>query len=794
MLNDRYTISEVIGKGGWGEVSLGVDSTTGQSVAIKKILLYGGLPADTIRTEVDTLARLNHPGVVRYVDSFMDDEAVYAVNEYIAGETLGQILERGALPLVRVERYTFQILGALDYIHSQGVIHSDLKPANVMIDESDNVRLIDFGLVRTASAEIAADIKEIRGTLEYMSPEQADGNPYDIRSDIFSLGVVLYELCTGRKPFVGEYDMAVIYSILYEDPVPPDKINPEISPSLSEAILKLLTKSPAERPASASHAAELLRGVFTPTTAEETVSGNRLAVLPFEFPPEDLDSSRIAGGLIDELHARLKQLPGLDLISPIKVSQRADKLTDGQAVRTLLGGDYYLTGSVRRMADWVRIYVMLNNAADDEVVWSDKFDSSMSNLFDVIDTITGKVTDCCRSHLIPDKAIRKPDATTTKPEAYELYLLARGYYVKYSKQDFELARNMYLEALKIDPDYALAHVGVADCYCAEYMNYFNRSDEAVAKATEWAEKALALVPDLPEAYRALGRIMQTTGRTKEAEAYYLKAVTYKEEYYQAYRSLGWLAKDGFKYGEALRWIRKSLSINSTDLETIFLKGVLHFERKESNQAANDLTRCLELRPDYGRAHFLLGLVYHQLGRVNDAIESMTRAVRYGGDINAPYVLGYLYMCSGEFVKSINYLQDAVKYQEIAFAARYFLGVVCVLTEQPDVAKTCFDAVVKDCRDLLAQDDQFLMARAVLAQALAMQGDAAACRAEIELLEPHVEDDGSIAYDVARAFAILGDAEMARRYIGIAIDIHQGPTQAEIDLDPILKRFLPPEMS
>jgi len=794
MLNDRYTVSEVIGKGGWGEVSLGQDSRTGQSVAIKKIPLDMGLPADTIRTEIDTLARLDHPGVVHYVDSFSDEEAVYAVNEYIKGETLEQILAKGPLPPQRVERYTQQVLDALGYVHSQGIIHSDLKPGNLMIDESDNVRLIDFGLVRTASAEIAADIKEIRGTLEYMSPEQADGNPYDIRSDIFSLGVVLYELCTGRKPFTGEYDMAIIYSILYEDPVPPDKINPEVSPALSDAILKLLTKSPAERPASAAHVAEMLRGAFTPAKTEETADGNRLAVLPFEFPADDADSGRIAVGLLDEFHVRLKQLQGLDVISPIKVAQRAGKLTDGQAVRTLLGGDYYLTGSVRRMADWVRIYVMLNRAADDGVIWSDKFDSSMSNLFDVIDTITEKVTDCCRSHLIPDKMQKRPGATTTKPEAYELYLLARGYYVKYSRQDFELARNMYLEALKIDPDYALAHVGVADCYCAEFMNYFDRSDEAVAKATRWAEKALEIVPDLPEAYRALGRIMQTTGRAKEAEAYYLKAVTYKEDYYQAYRSLGWLAKDALKYGEALRWIRKSLSINSTDLETIFLKGVLHFERRESKHAVNDFTRCLELRPDYGRAYFALGLVYSQLGRISDAVEAMTKAVNFGGDINAPYMLGYLYMCSGDYIKSINYLQQAVQYKEIAFAARYFLGIVCTLTDQPDIARTCFDAVVSECRDLLEGQGDFVMARAVLIQALAMTGEQDMCRAEIERLLPHVDEDGSIAYEVARAYAIMGDAEMARRYIGIAIDTHQGPTQAEIDQDPILKRFMPADES
>jgi serine/threonine protein kinase len=217
MLNERYAISKVLGKGGWGEVSLAVDTRSGQSVAVKKILLYAGLPADTIRSEIETLARLNHPGVVRYMDSFSDEEAVYSISEYIEGRTLEQILEQGPMPLERIERYAFQILDALEYIHSQGVIHSDIKPANLMIDAADSVRLIDFGLVRTASAEIAADIKEIRGTLEYMSPEQAEGNPYDIRSDIFSLGVVLYELCTGRRPFSGEYDMAVIYSILYRD-------------------------------------------------------------------------------------------------------------------------------------------------------------------------------------------------------------------------------------------------------------------------------------------------------------------------------------------------------------------------------------------------------------------------------------------------------------------------------------------------------------------------------------------------------------------------------------------------
>ncbi len=139
--------------------------------------------------------------------------------------------------------------------------------------------------------------------------------------------------------------------------------------------------------------------------------------------------------------------------------------------------------------------------------------------------------------------------------------------------------------------------------------------------------------------------------------------------------------------------------------------------------------------------------------------------------------------------SINYLQQAVRYKEIAFAARYFLGIVCLLADQWDVAQTCFEAVVNECRRLLTRQSDFVMARAVLTQALALLGDADSCRAEIELLEPHVDDDGSIAYDIARAYAIMGDEEMARRYVGIAVDTHQGPTQSEIALDPVLRRFL-----
>jgi serine/threonine protein kinase/lipoprotein NlpI len=792
MLNNRYQIIRKLGFGGWGEVSLALDNTSGKQVAIKRIDPVKTASGDSLQKEIDALSRLNHPHVIKYIESFVAGNSPYLVTEYVPGITLEERLKQGPLALLETERYSIQILDALGYIHSQGIVHSDLKPANIIIDSDNSARLIDFGIIRTASAEIAADIKEIRGTLHYMSPEQAEGSPYDVRSDLFSFGVVLYELCTGTKPFSGNYDMAVIYAILYEEPVPPEKINAAVSPALSDTIKKLLAKNPSDRPGSVAVFREALKGAFTVRVEVSESTKNRIAILPCDYPPGDNDSALVADGLKDELYARLRQLDGLSLISPIKVARYAQQLTDGPAVRTLLGADYYITGSVRRLDETIRIYLLLSSSVDDSIIWSEKFDDPLSSFFNVIDLITERVIARLRSQLTTSVTVCMPTSSTTVPEAYELYLLARGYYVKYTGQDLEYARNMYLQALELDPQYALACVGVADCYCGEYMSYCDRRDEVLTMAAEWARKALEIIPDLPEAYRTLGRIMQTTGRVKQATEYYLKAVTYKEDFYQAYRSLGWLAKDCFRYDEALNWVRKALSINSIDLETIFLKGVIRFEQRESKQAINDFTRCIELRPDYSRAHSYRGMTYFQLGRIADAVSSMTDAVRFGGDINAPYLLGYYYLCDGAYQKCTNALLDAAKYHEIAFLAGYYLGVVCYLTHDRAAALEAFQGVQQQCEQLIRQDPDFHIAKAILAESSAFIGEYDRCHALVKEVLPYAVYDGSMAHEIARSYAVMGEKQMARELIARAIGTCRGPTQYEIERDPILNHFLKAE--
>jgi len=788
MNNDRYKIISTLGKGGWGEVSLAIDKSNNEKVAIKRIVPDDRISADSVRSEIEALSGLDHPGVVKYVDSFEEDGSVHVVMEYVEGRTLEQIVEGDRLPLSGVKRYAQQIIEALDYIHSRGIIHSDLKPENIIIDKEENIRLIDFGIVRTASAEIASDIKEVRGTLHYMSPEQAEGNPYDIRSDLFSMGVVLYELCCGTKPFTGDYDMAVIYSILYEEPVAPDRISDDINPELSHVIMQLLSKNPSERPASAAQLLELLPEDFGGGKEAVADDIHRTAVLPFEYPSGDGDSRLIAEGLYDELNARLSQLKRIETASPIKVKQHLEHLSDGSAIRNHLGVDDYLTGKVRRMGSRLRIYIMLVATADDSVIWSDKLDGDITDLFDVIDNITEQVTEKVKAQLSGETDTAKTMASTTNPEAYELYLLAKGYYIKFTERDFNYARKMFKEALKLDPRYALAQVGIADCYCAEYMNYVDRRDEAISQATEWAEKALSLVPNLPEAYRTLGRVMQTTGRVHEAANYFLKAVTYKEDYYQSYRSLGWLSKDCFKYDEALKWVRKSLSINSSDLETIFLKGLIHFERKESKAAINDFTRCLELRPDYGRAYSFRGMTYFQLGRVDDAIASLQQAINIGGDINAPYLLGYYHLCQGAYKMGINALLDATRKPEISFLAWFYLGIARILLNQPDETEECLNKARDLSKCLMDEVPDLCAAIAVYASSLALLGETENSRKKMKEILPFVEYDGSAAHDIARIYAILGDLDNSRIYRKMAVETFQGPTKIEIDLDPILIHF------
>jgi serine/threonine protein kinase/Tfp pilus assembly protein PilF len=790
MLPERYTYIRTLGEGTWGDVSLARDTTTGREVAVKSINVDDAIDQAMLDKEIATLTELDHPHIVRFLDMSVDHGHIHIVTEYIEGKTLEEVIEGGILPFDRLKRYADQMLDALSHVHDRGIIHSDLKPANVIIDAGGNCHLIDFGIVRTASAEIAADIKEIRGTLHYMSPEQAEGNPYDVRSDLFSFGVMLYEMCTGKKPFDGEYDMAVVYAIMYEDPVPPHKVNPKLPEALSGAILDLLAKKPVDRPATARVVRERIKDISEEVAPAEAANGNRVAILPFDFPADDNDSQVIAEGVRDELYARLKGIDGLDLVSPIKIRQVANKMTDGAAVRAMVGADSYVTGRIRKSSSQIRFYFMHLNSCDDSIIAQEKYDAPLSDLFDLIDQIAEKVVPALRTTLTGKAPEVKSSATTpVRPEAYEMYLVARNYYVKNSRKEIDYAQHAFEEALKFDPNYALAYVGLADCFSTKYMNYFDRRPETIRQAEDYARKALEITTDLPEGYRALGRILQVVGKVKEAAANYLKAVTYREDYYQAYRSLAWLAKDCFRYDEAQGWIRKALSINASDMETIYLSGVIHYEKKESKLAVNDFTRTLELRPDFGRALFYRALTYHQIGRLDSAIEDLERAVQLGGDINAPYILGSYHIAKGDYRHALEILNNVAEPDDLAFIVHHYCGVAHLLSEEVDKARSCFGQSAALCRELLSQYPDMNVAKSILAGNLAFLGVEEECRQLLSELSNYTVNDGGTAHDIARSYAILGDIKTAREYINRALETYQGPTEIEISLDPILKRYL-----
>jgi superkiller protein 3 len=283
--------------------------------------------------------------------------------------------------------------------------------------------------------------------------------------------------------------------------------------------------------------------------------------------------------------------------------------------------------------------------------------------------------------------------------------------------------------------------------------------------------------------------MHLTGNFKDAGEYYLKAVTYKEDYFQAYRALGWLARETLQYDEALQWVRKALSINSADLETIFLKGVIHFERKESKLAVNDFTRCMELRPDYGRAGCFLGMTFFQLGNVTKAIDHLRQSIELGGDINAPYLIGYYQFINGDYDGAVKSLQNAVENTEIAFIAHFYLGLIHMLTDRKDTGLKSIEKSADLCRELIANQPEFYIVKAVQAINLAYLGRHDEAEELIQEIEVPAAADGSLAHEIARAYAVMNRPDKAAEYSLNAVATLQGPTSVEIALDPLLKEIV-----
>ncbi len=643
-----YEIAAPIGAGGMGEVYRARDTRLGRTVAIK--ILPSQFSSDPIRKqrferEARTVSGLNHPSICHLYDVGNHEEILYLVMEFLEGETLAERLRIGPLPLTDSLRIGIQIADGLEMAHGSGVVHRDLKPANLFLTKHGDLKILDFGLAKADSSGVSGqsigpgDLTLTHGdglsspgmalgTAAYMSPEQARGEPVDARSDVFSFGIVLYEITTGRQPFTSSSAAMLFDSILHRQPQAPSSMNPSVPIALERLIQRMMAKDPAARPGRAKDVSDELRTIQQQSSSHSrpaATSTPSIAVLPFEDLSADRSQQPFCEGMAAEIITALGAVKGLRVISRTSAVRCREKGMELSEIGQHLGVQSVLEGTVRKSGSRLRVTAQLISTQDGSQTWSERYDRGEGDVFDIQDEIAAAIVKNLKGRLISGApAVRR---ATDNPEAYKLYLKGRYFWERRNRSSASNAVTYFEQAIALDPDYALAHTGLADCYVLMAVYSIKPYKEVQPLARAMVERALELDPDLPEAYLSLGAVQSLLDYDwAGGEASFLRALELNPKFAVArvYRAnvLTWTGRTA----EARSEVNLALKDEPDSALMYYLGSLAYFHANDLDAAKRLVERALELEPTAIFALWIRGWIYCLQGKAEEIIPAMLQAV------------------------------------------------------------------------------------------------------------------------------------------------------------------------
>jgi serine/threonine-protein kinase len=518
----RYQVIEELGRGGMGHVYRVLDKKLGEEVALKVIKPEVASDEKTIqrfRNELKTARKIGHPNVTRMYDLGEDEGTHYITMEYVRGEDLKSFIRRsGRLTVDKAITIAGQVCEGLAEAHRQGVVHRDLKPQNVMIDRDGNARIMDFGIARLLTGKGITGAGTFIGTPEYMSPEQVEGRDIDQRSDIYSLGIVLYEMLTGRRPFEGATALDVAVKQKSETPPDPKQFNPQISDELDRVILRCLGKKRESRYQSALELISDLKAVkkglamaekapvikSMPMPDEKSQWQGSVAVLAFANMSTDPEQDYFCDGMAEEIINALTQVEGLRVVARTSAFSFKGKNVNVRDIGRELGVEAVLEGSVRKAGNRLRITAQLINVADGFHLWSERFDRELADVFAIQDEIAQAIVDKLEVKVLGKEKAALVKRHTADPEAYDLYLKGRSSLQMYTEEGYRRSVNYLEGAAAMDPDFALPLAGLSILYFGRSYWGKMRPHDAYPKVRFYARQALDKDGSLGEFYAASG--------------------------------------------------------------------------------------------------------------------------------------------------------------------------------------------------------------------------------------------------------------------------------------------------
>ena len=507
-LPPRYRIERELGRGGTAVVYLAVDTRHGRRVAIKVLRpeRAAGVDADRFLREIDIASQLSHPHIVPLIDSGRSEGVLYFVVPYIPGGSLRErIAAEGRLSVQESLRIAEEVGSGLDYVHRSGYVHRDVKPGNILFADGHAV-LADFGVVQICDApgvNVLTDSGLAIGTPAYMSPEQASGERMvEARSDIYSLACVLYEMLGGRPPFEADTVRALLAKHVTRQPQSVRALRPEVRSTVDQALTKALAKDPAQRFATVPEFLAAL-GASAPDVRRLTGKTKSVAVLPFVNAGPDPDNEYLSDGITDELIDALAKVNGLRLASRTSVFALKGKAQDVRAIGVLLGASVVLEGTVRRSGDQLRITAQLTSTDDGTLLWSQRYDRRLSDVFAVEDEIARTIVNTLRATWFGDLVEPLAHRYTDNVKAYAHYLRGRHAWNKRTQEGVLEGVAHFERAIAEDPRYALAYTGLADSYALQVDYRSVPVRDGFERAKMYARQAIALDDSLAEAHASL---------------------------------------------------------------------------------------------------------------------------------------------------------------------------------------------------------------------------------------------------------------------------------------------------
>jgi serine/threonine protein kinase/tetratricopeptide (TPR) repeat protein len=665
----HYTITRKLGSGGMGVVYEADDSRLGRKVALKFLpdeMAQDVQLLERFQREARAASSLNHPNICTIHAIEQHERQQFIVMELLEGQTLAEKMGRQPFAVDQLIALAIQITDALESAHAKGIVHRDIKPANIFVTPRNQVKILDFGLAKIERVNLnsagEASVSRLDtvvgeqltspgmsvGTITYMSPEQARGELVDARSDLFSVGTVLYQMATGTLPFHGDTSAVIFDAILNRNPIPGSQVNTAIPGDLDRILNKLLEKDRNLRCQSATELKtdlnrlkrDLDSGSKRAQSQELTDSRSgvaktgpkSLAVLYFENLSGAKEDEYLRDGITEDIITELSKIRGLNTLSRPTVLAFRDKPVTPEQIGHQLHAAYVLTGSIRRSGNRLRITTQLVDTQTDFPMWSERYDREMKDVFELQDEIARKIAEALRVTLSPQELEALAIKPTENLQAYDLYLRGKRYARRQTRQDLEFALQMFENAVAIDASFALAYAACANA-CAMYFCNFSRDPVWVERAREASGRAVALRWDLPEVQVSQAWVLYATGLHDEAVRMLRKAIERRHDCEGAYYLLCRALFSAGRYQEIVEVMEPAVAASGEDYNVyvpignaLGALGKIEARKNFIQRRMAALENHLKQVPEDARARILLGGDYADVGRVEDSLRETGLAI------------------------------------------------------------------------------------------------------------------------------------------------------------------------